>query len=251
MPTPFTHLAYIQDFRQDANLSEKHRTLLQEHWGAFLFGSIAPDSQHMAKLRRHHTHFFEYGAPPVRPPVSTLLKTHPQLQAASIVDNARRVFMAGYVGHLAVDEVWWNEVFYPNFSIYSRGDWQKYIFLAHALLSIIDERDYLSLRDDVYPDLAKTTPKLELPFIDDSAVFGWRDVIAAQLAPDGQLQTLKILGERVPQGVEALTEFLQDETRLENELWSEVSRTKLAEAEALMINHMTTTIIDYLSVHEG
>ena len=251
MPTPFTHLAYAQTIQRDAFLTDSQRTLLRDHWGDFLFGSIAPDSQHTANLRRHETHFFHYSAPPIASPVKTLLTTYPELEADQIVDKGRLVFMAGYVGHLAVDEMWWNEFFYPNFSGDSTGDWRKYLFLAHALLAIIDERDYRSLADDLYPALQKSAPKLDLPFIRNSAVEAWRDIVAEQMTPDGQPQTLQILGRRLPQGVEPLIEFLQDEGRVERELWGLISRTELATTETQMQNHMTKTITDYLAAHEG
>ena len=251
MPTPFTHLAYAQTFQRDADLTDKHRALVRDHWGDFLFGSIAPDSQHLANLRRHETHFFQYGAPPIQPPVNALLTAHPDLAAHQINDAGRLVFMAGYVGHLAVDEMWWNEFFYPNFSGEATGDWREYLFLAHALLAIIDERDYRSLTDDIYPVLQKSAPKLDLPFIKASAVEAWRDIVAEQLPPKGKPQTLEILGNRLPQGIAPLVEFLHDSARVDHELWGYISRENLAQVEARMQDHMTTTIIDYLTAHEG
>lgn len=251
MPTPFTHLAYAQSFQRDALLNDHHRALLRDHWGDFLFGSIAPDSQHMAGLRRHETHFFHYGAPPVLSPIKTLLDVHPELSAENIENKSRLVFMAGYMGHLAVDEMWWNEFFYPNFSGESTGDWRKYLFYAHALLAIIDRRDYESLAPDLYQIVRASAPKLDLPFIKDDAVVAWRDLIAEQISPSGEPQTLEILGGRLPQGTDALIAFLEDSPRLERELWGLISRENLAIVESHMQKHMATTIMNYLAAYEG
>ncbi len=249
MPTPFTHLAYAQIFQQDNSLNDNQRMLLNEHWGDFLFGSIAPDSQHMANLRRHETHFFHYGAPPVSSPVKTLLDVHPALAAENIQDKSRLAFLAGYMGHLAVDEMWWNEFFYPNFSGESTGDWRKYLFYAHALLAIIDQRDYESLTPDLYETMQSSAPNLNLPFIKDDAVVAWRDLIAKQISPDGEPQTLEILGGRLPQGTDALIAFLEDTPRLERELWGLISREALAIVESQMQKHMATTIMNYLAAY--
>jgi hypothetical protein len=246
MPTPFTHLANAQRLMTDSHLPNVTRQFLTDQWGAFLFGSIAPDSQHKADLRRADTHFFAYRFPVTIPPAVAMLQEFPQLENGHVQDASHRAFLAGYLGHLAMDEIWWVEFLYP---IFGEGDWASYRirnFILHALLGIVDDEDYQRLQPDIYPALHTVKADHWLPFISDKSLMAWRDIVTEQLAPGGKSATLEILGSRVDQGIEGLKALLNDPARVQAEIWHNVPPQKLATTQDSMYKHMRQTILQYL-----
>ncbi|MCI0713548.1 MAG: hypothetical protein L0154_25555, partial [Chloroflexi bacterium] len=219
---------------------------LREHWGAFLLGSIAADGQHESNLKREDTHFFTYRDPIEISPATIMLQRYPELQANLIMDQEHLVFIAGYIGHLKMDEIWWRDFSFPNFGGKDWAEWPQRLFMLHALLAIVDERDYQALQDDVYPALTSPQPADWLPFLEDRAIAAWRDNIAAQIAPAGQSLTIEVLGSRVKQGVNELRNVLNDPARLETDLWAYVPRTLLEDIEQRMYEEMREAVIQYL-----
>jgi hypothetical protein len=246
MPTPFTHLAAAQKLISDPALPEVHRQFLRREWPAFLLGSIAPDSQHLADLRRDETHFFGY-AMPIDPPVETMLNRYPALASPELKKTAHGAFVAAYVGHLKVDEIWWTTFSYPNFADQSWGlDFGFRLYVLHGILGLMDERDYNHLNHDVYLTLQRIEPQNWLSFLPDKAICGWRDMIAEQLSPEGEPMTLEILGSRVPQGINGLRELLDDPQQQQRDIWSNVSFDAWQAVEVLMYEQMRDTVISYL-----
>lgn len=247
MPTPFTHLALAQRLVKDPALPADHRQLLRVEWGAFLLGSIAPDSQHKANLLRADTHFFQYKMP-IQPPVEVMLNRYPHLAADRLPTADHQAFVAGYVGHLAVDETWWATYAYPHYAAREWGEqFTDRLFALHGVLSLIDARDYSQLSPDVHHTLQRTQPDEWLPFLPDAAICGWRDTIARQLGPDGQPETVVILGSRVPQGPDALQQLLDDPDHQQTIIWQHVPRAELEAVEERMYRHMRATVRDYLN----
>ena len=104
MPTPFTHLASAQRLLDDEGWSAPGRAFLRAHAAAFLLGSIAADGHACSDLRREDTHFYTYDRPITTPPAAVMLSRYPVLLAP--VSAGQRAFVAGYVGHLALGELW-------------------------------------------------------------------------------------------------------------------------------------------------
>ncbi len=84
-----------------------------DHLGAYYLGSTAPDSRAMTRWPREQTHFAPLSVEEVGTGTSTMFRMHPELRED--MTPASRAFLAGYVGHLAADEVWITSVFRPNF----------------------------------------------------------------------------------------------------------------------------------------
>lgn len=246
------HMALVHRLMADASLPDPDRQMLQRQWGSFLLGSIAPDARVSSGLNRADTHFFEYRPVIDPPPAAVMLRHYPELRRESINgDAARAAFVAGYAGHLAMDEIWCTDLLFPQLIL--AEDWgtptERNIML-HMLLGYMDHRDRAQLPDTDYQPLAAAEPHGWLPFMSDAALLGWRDTVAPQLAPDGTSLTLDILGRRINMAAPDMAAFINNHAQMAVSLWAHISHEALASVEEAMYNAVRSTIIGYLDDFE-
>lgn len=250
MPTPFTHLIKAQQLMQDERLSSSAHELLDANYAAFLLGNIAPDAHHMehsSDIRRETTHFFDY-APQIDPlGTAQMLIAHPTLRSAAVTSDAQRVFLAGYLAHLAVDELWAMDVV-VRFWHAEWGDRRTRHFAFTSLIAMLDKRDYLRMPTGYDQILRSATPNKWLPFLSDYALEQWRDVVANQIAPDGQPETLAILGRTVYSGYHDLVDMVNSPQRQEAELWHYFPQAEVEAIEQNTYEHMLRVVCDYLQL---
>ncbi|MCS6871820.1 MAG: zinc dependent phospholipase C family protein [Anaerolineae bacterium] len=236
------HIALADRLIADPKLLPAARSALEQAWGAFLLGSIAPDARVSSGLARGKTHFFEYTAPLDMPPACKLLRMFPNLRYSAVADTAQGAFVAGYAAHLAMDAVWFTEML-PHFS----RDWappSERNILLHMLLGHLDARDRSRLDGQDYLALKRATPKAWLPFISDADLSAWRDLIADQLAPNAPSRTLEILGSRIRMSVDQVQTILADEARM-RVLWQNIPPSLIAAVEAAMYENVLQTVNAY------
>lgn len=251
MPTPFTHLVFAQRLIDDPLLSSAQRDFLHKHWGDFLLGNISPDAHHKTQsLRRVDTHFFEYGEKVSPLAEDVLLDTYPNLGLAELGLGSNAAFIAGYLAHLAVDEIWYEEVILRFALEPDWGSQKDRHFLFVSLMCVVDKRDFERLPSTQYADLAASQMNDYLPFMEDSAICAWRDMVVNQIQPGGERETLEIMGRVVEAGQEQLTQFVNSPERLETQLWSRFSLTQLHAAEELAYQHMRQVVCNYLKLVE-
>jgi hypothetical protein len=247
MPTPFTHLQITQKLLTDTSLPEATRTQIQAYLPAFQLGSIVADARVASGIGREVTHFYSYDTPITDHPWRVMLKAHPTLQQSQ--SEAHRMFIAGYVAHLATDEAWALKMVRPNFA---ERDWvevnrvHKFIAL-HLLLTHMDERDETKLEQWQADTLPQCQPQQWLPFIPDDVIIGWRDLIYHQIKPDGLSKTLDIFSQRLCVEPLFLRDILDDPDTMTRWLWAYVDPEEFATAEALMYNFTCDQLQIYLT----
>lgn len=247
MPTPFMHLAFAQRVSADELLPPATRDLITAQWGAFLLGNIAPDARVSSGIRRADTHFFEYEPVITTPPVTAMLSRFPELARTSIQSEAQEAFVAGYSAHLAMDEIWCVEMLFPHFMRPWDDEFTSFRML-HMLLGYLDGRDYQSLPMAAqYPALSAAAPDQWLPFIPDSALIEWRNVVAEQMVPVGNSQTLEILGQRIRMSAEDMRSFITAPEKMEQLLWQNVPLSVVETVEASMYARARATLIAYFN----
>jgi hypothetical protein len=198
MPTPIQHLVIANDVLADPALPPVAREVLAAQRGAFWFGTIAPDVQTVSGQTREATHFFTLPPTDTRPAHQILFAAHPALAHAHSLTRAQAAFMAGYVSHLALDELWIAQVFIPSFGPEAEWDTFRERLLIHNVLRTwLDQRDQSRLGDDVSGTLARVEPRRWLPFVSDLYLRLWRDEIAAELAPGATIRTVEVFAERL------------------------------------------------------
>jgi hypothetical protein len=242
------HMAFAHRVMTDGLLPSHARSLIAAQWSAFLLGSIAPDARVSSGIRRADTHFFEYEPVIAVPPITAMLTQYPTLARPDIRDDAHAAFIAGYGAHLAMDEIWCTALLFPKFMMLWNGSFSSFQML-HMLLGYLDARDLATLPASTdHPALASATPQSWLPFVPDTALIDWRDLIAAQIAPDGKNRTVEILSQRIKMSPDEMAAFIASAEKMDTHLWQNVPHALIAEVEAAMYERARGVLIDYLTL---
>lgn len=245
MPTPFMHLRAAYRFLNDPAVPASIRAELgsSENLGAFLLGHVAPDARVSGGLSRDSTHFFAY-QPVVNPDAGdAMLAEYPALKNAT---GAQRAFIAGYLAHLRMDVIWCEVMLFPNF--YQKewgGDPETRYNMLHVLLCYLDEQDYRQWSSDFAPALRDAQPHGWLPFLSDTDLQAWQQIVARQICEGCESETLAVLGKRVRIKEAGLRALLSDPLQMQTNLWDHVSQAIVADVEARMYSAMVAWIIRY------
>ncbi len=232
MPTPFTHLETAQRMLRDNEIPASIRVALAAEIPAFLLGTIAADARNSGDLKREDTHFYSYDRGIHERPWRVMLQTHPTLQNPA--STAQRAFLAGYVAHLTIDEVWSLDMLGPHFVQREWGTRGLRFLMLHIILVHMDERDYQLIENWQYNALAQAQPDHWAPFMSDGVLQEWRDFIAGQIAPEGTSQTLSVFGGRINKAPEELRAILDSPEQMQRDLWDNIAPAILAQVESTM-----------------
>lgn len=248
MPTPFTHLAVAARLLDDPAVPAPIRAELGRERGAFLLGNIAADARVSSGVQRENTHFYAYNRPIVEHPWRVMLDAYPALK--QVGDAAQQAFLAGYVAHLVMDEVWTVELVRPVFVEQEWAPGPIRFRMLNVLLVWMDLRDYPTLPRWEREALESAAPCDWSPFLDDPNLCAWRDLIARQLVP-GKPETIEIISERVGLTPAELTAILESPEALARDLWGHVDPALVGHVETLMYDRARATMIDYLTNTES
>lgn len=240
MPTPFTHLAYAGRLLADEALPLTLRALLNEQLPAFALGSIAADAHTATALPRETTHFYRYDDHVVENLWRVMTRRYPELLANG--DAARLAFVAGYVGHLTMDEIWLTQMLRPHFVEREWGSRLRRFHLLHVMLIAMDENDCARIDPQLVTALSQAQPYSWLPFLPDEMLLEWRDTIYRQIAPGGHSETLEIISERLGLSPAELRALIRDGSA---ELWLNVPRETLEQVERSMYLAARTQVEAY------
>lgn len=247
MPTPFTHLNITQRLLNDTAIPPAYRELIAAHLPAFQLGSIVADARVSGGIGRETTHFYSYSRPIVEHPWRVMLDKHPTLKHPH--DKAHLVFLAGYVAHLATDESWALKMVRPEFG---DREWdgverQEKFFALHLILTHMDERDELKLESWQADSLMTCLPDDWLPFMSDEVLCAWRDLVANQITPDGDSQTLSIFSSRLGIDMDFIRETLDNPEKMQHLLWQHVPQSLLEITEIQMYAFTRDQLCVYLT----
>lgn len=246
MPTPFSHLAVAQRLLEEPTLAANQRSLLHRELGAFLLGSVAADARIEAGAPRAATHFYEYSQSMAdEMPWEAMMRLNPSLWMPH--DDAHAAFVAGYVGHLAMDEIWSRQMVGPHFISRDWATQQHRWVMLHVILIVMDERDLQTIAAGRGEALISACPRAWTPFLPDPDLMRWRDLVAKQLLPGGRSLTLDIFGPRAGRTPADLRALLDDPGRMHDALWQYISRDLLTVTETAMYAHAVSQVVAYLS----
>lgn len=247
MPTPFTHLNFTQRLLQDDAIPSHYRDLLSEYLPAFQLGSIVADARVSSGVGREVTHFYSYEHPILDHPWRVMLHDHPSLKLPQ--SEAHQVFLTGYVAHLATDEAWALKMVRPNFAMREWVDVDRHdkFFALHLLLTYMDERDEMQLEQWQADTLSQCHPADWLPFMDDTVLCDWRDLIVNQIKPEGSSQTLPIFSKRLQLAIEFIRETLDNPDIMTHRLWQHIPKALLEMVELQMYEFTRDQLCIYLT----
>ena len=224
MPTPIQHLVIAGDILTDPALASTVRAHLAAARGAFLFGSIAPDVQSVSKQPREATHFFQMPPTNTQPAPRVMLAIHPTLARARKLPSMQAAFIAGYLSHLALDELWIANVFGPHFGLTAEwGTFRERLLIHNVLRTWLDQRDQSRLSGNVSAVLAQVEPRHWLPFVTGDHLRTWRDEIVAELQPGATIRTVEVFAERLHVPPVELRRLLESPEEMQQQVFSRLS----------------------------
>lgn len=172
------------------------RSYVFDHLGSFYLGSTAPDIRAMTKKPRELTHFAPLSVAEVGTGTRTMFQTHPELNEA--MTPASQAFLAGYICHLAADEIWITSVFRPNFDIsvaetrltdnaVEANIWDR------AMQLDMDRQTLPQLNADAHPKelLACSDHDVSMPFFEEGLLTEWKDRVGRFVVWDFTWDRLK------------------------------------------------------------
>lgn len=144
--------------------------------GSFYLGATAPDIRVITKHDREVTHFFRLADLDDQDSVERMFREHPGLARPAGLDAAVAAFIAGYLTHLVLDEVFITAIYRPHFGPLSAiDDDPRSNVLDRAMQYELDRRDRED-RDaitEISAALEDATPVSGIPFIADDALAEW------------------------------------------------------------------------------
>jgi hypothetical protein len=245
VPTPFYHLSIATELLQHPHLKDSARWKLNSEQCAFLFGNTAPDVQMISGQPRQDTHFFTL-------PITNgsvlawerLFASYPQLSKLDELEPNQAAFIAGYVCHLQADWYWILNIFWPNFSQWSKwGTTKSRLYLHNVLRSYLDENELRRLPPGMDSCLKRVKPYRWLPFAGDEHLLKWSSFLAQQLHPNGKTRTVEVFAEREGLDPQEFNSLLASAERMDHEVFVHVSRNQLAKYRQELI----ATNLDFLN----
>ncbi len=109
VPPIFLHMALARDVRDLVT------AIPGEHVGAYYLGATAPDIRVLTRWERARTHFFDLNVLEHQDSVAAMFAQHPELADPAKLNPETVAFVVGYIGHLALDEEWIEQVYRPHF----------------------------------------------------------------------------------------------------------------------------------------
>jgi hypothetical protein len=223
------HLALAEEILRADDLPPTTRRLLTRQRGPFLLGNTAPDVQTVSGQARDETHFYSIPRTSTRPAHETLFAAHPRLARAGSLPPAQAAFVAGYIAHLLLDELWLDDVFLPYFGS-AEQTWSTRCerhFVHNVLRTWIDTRDHQRLNGNVSAALRQTKPQRWLSFVADGHLQAWRDWLVEQLVPGHDVQTAEVFARRMGVPVADMKAVLKSPQQMEERVFCRIPRTVL------------------------
>ena len=226
MPTPAVHLALAEKMLRRDDLSLVAGRLLREHRGPFLLGHTAPDVRTISGQDREECHFYDIPRTSKRSAYLELFARHPSLRNVDRLAPSQIAFVAGYIAHLELDELWLDHVFYP----FLYGEWatlRERLFLHNVLRTWVDQRAQEALTGTVAGSLRLVQPSEWLPFVRDCDLRVWRDWLVRQLQPGRKMETAEVLAGRMGVPASGIHALVDSRSAMEERVFRRFPRSAL------------------------
>lgn len=199
-----------------------HQTISAE-WPAFYLGSVAPDVNAISPLSRLSTHFYDVPPAPEETAYGAMLEMYPQLVDFASMSAGQAVCVAAYSAHLMLDLIWLREIVYPFFYKADHLGDRKQRQLTHfILLTYLDTIAIEALPQTAELTLAAAKPKEWLPFVDDSILISWREMLTEQLAPGSAIRTIEIYAGRLKMSADEFAANLKDPAWMKAQIFDKI-----------------------------
>jgi len=252
MPTPAVHLALAEEMLRRGDLSPAVCEFLMRYQGPFLLGHTAPDVRSVSGQDREDSHFYTVPRSSDRPACECLLAAHPTLIRSDALSNPQMAFVAGYLAHLELDELWLDDVFH----VFVRGSWgplRRRLFLHNVLRTWLDYQAQDRLGPRVAQTLRSVHPSSWLAFVRDEDLREWRDWLVRQLAPGHRMETAEVFAERMGISASEIDAVARSSDLMEERVFRHFSAAALESFQAAGYRRSVSVVDAYVGglTHSG
>jgi hypothetical protein len=134
----------------------------------------------ITRWERGRTHFFDLANFDEQSGVDGLFGAHPRLREPGELSAATVAFVAGYLTHLVMDELWINTIYRPFFGERSPlGGSARANIMDRAMQFSLDRQKRIDreLMGHVLDEIARSDLDMEIDFIDADTLHRWKDII--------------------------------------------------------------------------
>ena len=150
-----------------------------DNLGPFLLGATAPDIRVITREDRRLTHFFDLSVDDHQDSVGEFLAAHDHLVDPTSLNPETRGFVAGYISHLIMDEVYITRVYREYFRQHDEMGGSIRANVMDRLLQFDLERTFGNdpvLTDRLCNALSCTLENVNVGFIEPDTLEQWRGV---------------------------------------------------------------------------
>ena len=241
------HLALTEEILHGEEIPSATHRLLTEQRGPFLLGNTAPDVKTVSGQKREACHFYTIPRTSDRPAHETLFEAHPSLARAEVLSPPHAAFIAGYIAHLLLDELWLDEVFRRHFL----RDWaplRERLFLHNVLRTWADRQARQRLEDVVPAALRKAKPRRWLPFVKDEHLRTWRDWLIEQLSPGHPMRTAEVFAQRMGIAASELEAVARSPQQMEERVFRHFPQSALQSFHEKGYRHSVRLVGSYMGI---
>jgi hypothetical protein len=211
VPPIFLHMAMARDVRARVG-----NALLSACAGAYFLGATTPDIRVLTRWERERTHFFDLGVTEHQDSVAAMFEAYPQLRQTDKLTPETVAFVAGYIGHLALDETWIVQVYRPHFGQLSALGGDANANIMDRLLQFeLDRRrrEEPETVEDIRQALECCALDIHVGFLDSQTLRRWLEVAIDQTRHPPNWERFRQVGSRHLRGAgidsaEALEAFM-------------------------------------------
>lgn len=228
------------------------QNFLAANWSAFYLGSIAPDVNAISTIPRERTHFYEMPPTWEEEAHLTMLAQYPQLSDFATMSPGQAICVAAYSAHLMLDLIWLREVVYPFFHLPENFRDRQQRRLTHfILLTYLDTIALNALPETAVSTLAAAHSAQWLPFIDDTILTQWRDLLVAQLLPGASVKTIEIYAGRLGMSAAEFAANLQDPVWMQAQVFDKVPIDQVQQILQTAVPKSLDLIVNYLKISDS
>lgn len=242
------HLQMAEQIRQEAarNGDGRLSALLAAEWPAFYLGSVAPDVNAISEIPRAATHFYDLPPLPENDAYPEMLAQYPQLLYGSHQSSGQPLFVAAYCAHLLLDIIWLRQIVVP---IFFQGDHlgspAQRRLMHFVLLTYLDTLALAALPDTAVTTLAQAHPINWLPFVPDTVLVEWRDLLVGQLQPGASVHTIDIYAGRLGLSPAEFSAALHDPAWMEEHVFGKLPVMEIQAILQTAVPQSVQLITDY------
>lgn len=178
--------------------------LLITQAGPYYLGATSPDIRVLTRWERERTHFFDLSVTDHQDSIAAMFAAYPHLADPDRLSPETAAFVAGYIGHLALDETWIMDVYRPHFGQLSALGGSAQANVMDRLLQFELERrrrEEPHTAAQIRAALECCSLAIDVGFLDSGTLRRWLEVAIDQTRHPPSWERFRQIGSRHLRGL--------------------------------------------------